>query len=271
MLSKEKMEEYKGMNSKLLMEEYESAATSKLPYAQAKAAQVAEILTRRGDFHIKNADGTINSAETQRLVTQAYGFAKKHKNKDVMDSLSKSNPIAYQKIVEQEYEEAEKEGKVIRFSDPKTGQEFRRHTETGKTLEEAQNRAFEKMTSADFENLKGQWDKEAVEKFFTSGAMTIGHLHKANTVDDHAFLQYVSEAMGDINNVRALKGKSPTFYNYLTSGKPNDFGLQIPPSVVEELEKEKTTGYYGGKKKYYDRQEEIRAGEERFDRDAGLL
>ena len=275
MLTKDEREKYEKYNDERLMSEYKNMAESKLPYAQAKAAQIAEMLTRRGSFNVKKSDGTIDTDKTRDLAMQAYGFAKTHKNKDAMKYIRKSNPIAYQKIIEQEYEEAEKEGKVIRFADPKTGQEFRRHTETGKTLEEAQNKAFEEMTSADFENLKGQWDEDSVEKFFTSGAMTSGHLRAANIAGDHAFIDYVSKAMQNINNLGILKSKSPSFYNYLESGKGEDFGLfSIPKSVSDQLKGE-SSGYgynkYKGEKREYYKKEATREGQEQFDRDAGLL
>lgn len=234
---------YKGLSNEALRKELEVMEKSKLPGSDIKAVRINEILTKRGGHIERDAEGVPQTAIINERAERMYAIAKKHGDLDAMKTIRKANPVAYQKIAEDEWKQEkenivdvkDKDGKVIGA----------RNKITGKTLKETQNRAFEEMTSADFENLKGMWTEPAVKDFVKSGVMSQGHLRMANTNADQRFMDYVGNALEDKEVVKELKDKSKNFYNYLKSGGAYEYyGLKISDGILASMGEE-----VGGQKK----------------------
>lgn len=240
-LTSEQKARYEKYSDVQLRSEYEVFAKSKIPGDGARAAQVAEMLARRGSLNILNEDGTTNKDKTEEMAMQAYAFAKANKNKAAMDGIMKANPIAYQKIVEKEWGELEKQDRLSIKRDDKGNVIERRKKDTGETFEDAKNKAFEKMTATDFENLKGSWDEKATRTFLFSGAMGSNHIRLASNANDHTFLKHLSETLEGMSaeEVEALQKKSPALVSFLTSGRGKDF-VKVPSSFKEKTKEGRT-------------------------------
>lgn len=236
---------FKGLSNEALREEMGVYENSVLPGSDVKAQKIYEILMKRGG-HIEMGDnGMPNTKKMKATAKKMYSIAKKHGNIDAMKAIRKANPTAYQEIAKQEWDEEQVKGNLVEVKN-EAGETIKTiNKNTGKTLEETQNRAFEEMTSIDFENLKGTWTKETVKNFVRSGAMSQGHLRMANINLDQHFMDYVGEALADKETMVALKAKSANFFNYLKSGGAYEYyGLKIPDEVLAEMgeSKKEVTG-----------------------------
>lgn len=241
-LTQQQKTQYEKSSDEQLRSEYDVWAKSRFPGSGAKAAQIAEILARRGKLNVLNKDGTMNDAGTKAMVEEAYGFAKQHKYKGVSESIMKANPIVYQKIVQKEWEKLESEGKLSVERDEKGNVTKRWKKDTGETFEDAKNKAFEKMGSTDFEGLKGAWDETAVRSFLFSGAMGSNHIRMASNANDHAFITNLSSALEKLTDaqIKSLQQKSPSLVSFLTGGRARDF-IKVPDSFIDAA-KEKKSG-----------------------------
>lgn len=241
-LTQQQKTQYEKSSDEQLRSEYDVWAKSRFPGSGAKAAQIAEILARRGKLNVLNEDGTVNKDGTKAMVKEAYGFAKQHKYKGVSESIMKANPIAYQEIVQNEWEKLESEGKLSVERDEKGNVTKRWKKDTGETFEDAKNKAFEKMASTDFEGLKGAWDETAVRSFLFSGAMGSNHIRMASNANDHAFITNLSSALKKLNDaeIKSLQQKSPSLVSFLTGGRARDF-IKVPDSFIDAA-KEKKSG-----------------------------
>lgn len=240
-LTQQQKTQYEKSSDEQLRSEYDVWAKSKFPGSGAKAAQIAEILARRGKLNVLNKDGTMNDAGTKAMVEEAYGFAKQHKYKGVSESIMKANPIVYQKIVQKEWEKLESEGKLSVERDEKGNVTKRWKKDTGETFEDAKNKAFEKMGSTDFEGLKGAWNETAVQSFLLSGAMGSNHIKMASTANDHAFINHLSSALEKLTDaeIKSLQQKSPSLVSFLTGGRARDF-IKAPASFIDAATEKKS-------------------------------
>lgn len=238
--------QYEKYSDTQLKAEYAAFKESKIiPGAGAKAAQIAEILARKGSLTALDGDGNLDHDKTAELVTQAYALAKTHKNKGAMDAIMKANPIVYQQIVEKEWEELASKDKLAGvkydYSSGVARLSEGQRKDTGETLESAQNKAFEKMTSTDFENLKGAWDEKATHLFLLSGAMGSNHIRMASNASDHDFIKHVSANLSRLSEkeIELLQKKSPALISFLTSGRARDF-INVPESFKSRFTEEGT-------------------------------
>lgn len=235
--------QYEKYSDAQLKAEYKTYKESKvIPGSGAKAAQIAEILARKGSLTVLDENGNLDHDKTPELVKETYALAKTHKNRAAMDAIMKANPIVYQQIVEKEWEELAGKDKL---TDVAYDKDTRRIThgkrkDTGETLEDAQNKAFERMTATDFENLKGAWDEKAAKLFLLSGAMGSNHIRMASNVNDHAFINHVSKNLENLSEqeIEILQKKSPALISYLTSGRASDF-IKVPPSFTAKAKEKK--------------------------------
>ena len=236
-LTQQQKTQYEKSTDNQLRREYAIAAESKLPGSGAKAAQIAEILARRGNLNVLDESGAVDKDKTKAMVKEAYGFAKQHKYKGISESIMKANPVVYQEIVEKEWQGlADKDSLSEVMFDRETGKLIRgRKKDTGETFEDAKNKAFEKMGSTDFEGLKGSWDEKAVRSFLFSGAMGSNHVRMASNANDHAFINHLSSALGKISDdeIKLLQQKSPSMVSFLAGGRAKDF-VKVPDSFSEK-------------------------------------
>ncbi len=242
---------WEGLSDGALREEMETWEHSVLPGSNVKAQKIYETLVKRGKHITRDAQGAVETEKVNAAAEKFYAIAKKHGDKDAMKAIRKSNPIAYQKIADNEWKEERGKGNIVNVDSGRKDKEGRPifhdiNKNTGKTLGDTQNRAFEEMTSADFENLKGTWTPETVENFVRSGVMSQGHLRMANNNLDHDFIDLVGDALqkrnanGAYENVELLKEKSQSFFNFLKSGGGKDgFGVKLPDEYMDEEKKGK--------------------------------
>lgn len=247
-LTSQQKAQYEKSPDEQLRREYAIAAESKLPGSGAKAAQIAEILARRGKLNVLNEDGTMNTEGTTAMVKEAYNFAKQHKYKAISESIMKANPVVYQEIVQKEWEDLASKDKLSEMAyDIETRQLIKgRKKDTGEILEDAKNKAFEKMGATDFEGLKGAWDEKAVRSFLLSGAMGSNHIRMASYANDHVFINHLTSILSELSSgeINSLKQKSPSLVSFLTGGKVKEF-VKVPVSFedkVNENEEKKRGG-----------------------------
>lgn len=236
--------QYEKYSDAQLQAEYKAFKESKIiPGAGAKAAQIAEILARKGSLTVLDENGNLDHDKTPELVKEAYALAKTHKNRGAMDAIMKANPIVYQQIVEKEWEELASKDKLAGvkydYSSGVARLSEGQRKDTGETLESAQNKAFEKMTSTDFENLKGAWDEKATHLFLLSGAMGSNHIRMASNANDHDFIKHVSANLSRLSEkeIELLQKKSPALISFLTSGRASDF-INVPESFKSRFTEE---------------------------------
>ena len=255
-LTQQQKAQYEKSNDEELRLEYDVWAKSKLPGSGAKAAQISEILARRGKLNVLDENGVVDKEKTSKMVRQAYGFAKQRKNKGTMEAIMKANPVVYQEIAQEEWEERSRKGELFEDAwDKDTRRLIKgRRKDTGETFEDAKNKAFEKMGSTDFEGLKGTWDKKAVRALLLSGAMGSNHIRMAGTANDHVFINHLSSALDELSNdeIRTLQQKSPSLVSYLTGGRVKDY-VKVPQSFKDKIKENEGGGEKrmreGGKEK----------------------
>ncbi|MEK7520434.1 MAG: hypothetical protein AAB581_04315 [Patescibacteria group bacterium] len=220
--------------------EMDRLATSTLPGSGAKAAELGELLAKKGKLKVINKEtGEIDSAATETLVKQAYAAAKTHGKMDAIKTIRKSNPIIYQDIVQEEWEKLESEHKLSGATyDLKTKRLVQgKRKDTGESFEDAKNKAFDEMTTADFENLKGSWNATAVDVFVKSGSMTSGTLRSANNTADHEFLTYVTRSLAGLSleETEELQRKAPGLVSFLKGGNASNNGVDVPQSFLDKV------------------------------------
>lgn len=216
-----------GLSDEALKQEMKVYEESKLPGSATKTAQIYEMLMKRGKHIERNADGSPNITATNEGAIKMYATAKARGNKDMMKNIRKANPGAWQTIAETEWKDAKAKGNIITII--KDGIEVEQNKITGKTLEDTKNRAFEEMTSTDFENLKGTWDSGTVKQFLESGSLSQSHLRMANNAGDGHFIELVGEALEDEKTMAILEKKAKTFSTYLKSGGAHSYyGIGTP-------------------------------------------
>lgn len=242
-LTAQEKAQYEKYSDTQLKAEYKTYKESKvIPGSGAKAAQIAEILARKGSLAVLDENGNLDHDKTPELVKEAYALAKTHKNRAAMDAIMKANPIVYQEIVEKEWEELASKDKLAGVAYDKDTRRIiqGKRKDTGETLEDAQNKAFERMTATDFENLKGAWDEKAAKLFLLSGAMGSNHIRMASNANDHAFINHVSKNLESLSEqeIEMLQKKSPALISYLTSGRASDF-IKVPPSFTGKAKEKK--------------------------------
>ena len=181
---------------------------------------------KRGKHIERNEDGSPNVAATNERAIKMYATAKARGNKDMMRSIRKANPGAWQTIAEAEWKDAKTKGNIVTIV--KDGIEVEQNKITGKTLEDTKNRAFEEMTSADFENLKGTWDFGTVKQFLESGSMSQKPFAHGKQRGDGHFIELVGKALEDEKTMALLEKKSKTFSNYLKSGEHTTTMVSAP-------------------------------------------
>lgn len=241
-LTQQQKANYEKYSDELLKKEYATFSKSVFPGDKAKAAQIAEMLARKGSLNvIDEHSGIVDPERTAELVKEAYASAKIHKNRAAMDGIMKANPIVYQDIAREEWQDLASKDKLsgVRFS--KDGRIIAgRRKDTGETFEDAQNKAFERMTSTDFENLKGSWNADAARLFLFSGAMGSNHIRMASNANDHGFLNNVSSVLEGMSaqEIEALQQKSPSLVSFFKGGQASNF-IKVPTSFEKKVEEQK--------------------------------
>ena len=89
-LSKEQKESYEKMSASQRMSEYRDLAKSKIPFDQAKSAQLASMMAQKGELIKRDEKGEVDATATDALVKEAYDSAKNIK------SYQLSNPLNFQ-------------------------------------------------------------------------------------------------------------------------------------------------------------------------------
>ena len=254
-LTTQEKAKYENMSRKEREDEYNDLKNSKLPYAQDKAAQLAAIRARKGELTVRDKKGDIDKKATEALVREVYGFAKKYKNKDAQKAVIKASPIIGKELVREDWAEEVKKGNVAKTKyegeiyDIKTRKRIGGKLvegvdkRTGKKLEDAINDVFD-ISKADFENMKGMWDKNSTEAFIESGNLTPrGHLRVANEMGDTHFTNYVRdyyERIEGISNpadraeaIAKIKKLNPSLTTAFANGNLTDLGLGMPKAPTE--------------------------------------
>lgn len=231
-----------------LASEQEVYEESKLPGSGAKVAQIAAMRAKRGKLNVRGANGEIDPAETEKETRKAYAAAKQSKNKEALALIAKSNPLVFGKIKEEEFEEDLKKGDVIETFDVVTKERILRNRKTGVFLHDVKNKAMEDMTTKDFENMKGGWNKADMEGFINGGAISSSHIRMADSAGDSSFINHIQEIMNDLNGLTKtnqneainkliiLTRKNQGFVNSLRSGKLDQLGVQVSPDVIAAID-----------------------------------
>ena len=214
-----------GLSDDALKQEMEFYEKSILPGSATKTAQIYEMLMKRGKHIERNEDGSPNVAATNERAIKMYATAKARGNKDMMRSIRKANPGAWQTIAEAEWKDAKTKGNIVTIV--KDGIEVEQNKITGKTLEDTKNRAFEEMTSADFENLKGTWDFGTVKQFLESGSMSQKPFAHGKQRGDGHFVSSWERRLKTKNNGTSGE-KIKNISNYLKSGEHTTTMVSAP-------------------------------------------
>lgn len=239
-LTNEEKAKYTSYSGRDLLKEAESLASDKFsPVNRAKAVALYEMAANKGTLNILKDDGTVNESATTDLIKRAYATAKTHGNKGAMETFMKSNPIAYDEIAQEEWEKMEREGKLADTDHDYSAGVKRlskgRRRDTGETYEDAKNKAFKKMGSADFENLKGMWNEKSTKAFLMSGVMGTNHIRMANTANDTEFINLLSSELNKLTEkeILELRKKSPSLVTPLANTGNNVDFLAIEPFRVK--------------------------------------
>ena len=253
-LTNEEKTKYATYTGTDLLREAESFMNDKSAASKAKSAALYEMAANKGKLKILKEDGTLDEAKTNELVKRAYSISKKHGNKPAMEAIMKANPVVYQEIAQEEWEGMAREGKLAGDAyDIKTRQLIQgRRRDSGETFEDARNKAFEKMSGTDFENLKGMWDKKTTKVFLMSGVMGTNHIKMAAGANDNSFLNNLSSNLNDLtdNEIEFLINKNPSLINSLEkTGNITDIvATQTLREKIDAIRNKKTAGGAGGAK-----------------------
>lgn len=254
-LSKEQKESYEKMSASQRMSEYRDLAKSKIPFDQAKSAQLASMMAQKGELIKRDEKGEVDATATDALVKEAYDSAKKYKIISAQQSIKLSRPTVAMKILEEEWEKDTREGKVYEKRDEDGNITERRNIKTGATYEEAKRAVFD-MKMSDFENMKGSWTKESIKSFIETGALHSGFIKKASDTGDGEFLRHIEEYLEDIAKtenkaleLEKMRKQNPSFFSFVTRGGTTADYIVVPSEIRERENKSETKAEGENKKR----------------------